>query len=274
MFISRKWEYEPIRQIKLSVLLFILCKCNCRRHRSHCMSATHFAPQKCASLITEKFPNEEGGRWPTSVTHFAKVTYLRPPTRLFHSSTLRRLGLCSDRPKPPRCRDVEQSSPRPDWIQNRQAHPGGRSQKLPPEAEQTTRTPAFWGYPPPPHDYPYYWVILDPKSKEDKVKVTNLKNLPKQPLQATHLLKLLDKMCKYEMDLTSIVEDRERTRFCQQTDRRADGQGETRIAPFQLRWSGGYNKVITSLSISIHPYLFLDWSAVRVPFYWAGICGM
>ena len=28
--------------------------------------------------------------------------------------------------------------------------------------------------PPPPHDYPYYWVILDPKSKEDKVKVTNL----------------------------------------------------------------------------------------------------
>ena len=27
-----------------------------------------------------------------------------------------------------------------------------------------------------PHDYPYYWVILDPKSKEDKVKVTNSKN--------------------------------------------------------------------------------------------------
>ena len=38
---------------------------------------------------------------------------------------------------------------------------------------RTTRTPAFWGYPPPPHDYPYHWVILDPKSKEDKVKVTN-----------------------------------------------------------------------------------------------------
>ena len=32
---------------------------------------------------------------------------------------------------------------------------------------------------PPPHDCPYYWVILDPKSKEDKVKVTNLKNSPK-----------------------------------------------------------------------------------------------
>ena len=26
---------------------------------------------------------------------------------------------------------------------------------------------------------PYYWVILDPTSKEDKVKDTNLKNLPK-----------------------------------------------------------------------------------------------
>ena len=44
---------------------------------------------------------------------------------------------------------------------------------------RTTRTPAFWGYPPPPHDYPYHWVILDPKSKEDKVKVANLKNSPK-----------------------------------------------------------------------------------------------
>ena len=34
-----------------------------------------------------------------------------------------------------------------------------------PEPTRTTRTPAFWGYPPPPHDYPDYWVILDPKSK-------------------------------------------------------------------------------------------------------------
>ena len=44
---------------------------------------------------------------------------------------------------------------------------------------RTTRMPVFWGYPPPPHDYSHYWVILDPKSKEDKVKVTNLNNLPK-----------------------------------------------------------------------------------------------
>ena len=44
---------------------------------------------------------------------------------------------------------------------------------------RTTRMPAFWVYPPPPHDYPYYWVILDPESNEDKVIITNLKNLPK-----------------------------------------------------------------------------------------------
>ena len=43
----------------------------------------------------------------------------------------------------------------------------------------TTRTPAFWGYPPPPYDFPYYWpvhfesqvhtidqFISDPKSKQ------------------------------------------------------------------------------------------------------------
>ena len=115
---------------------------------------------------------------------------------------------------------------------------------------RTTRTPAFWGYPPPPHDYPYHWVILDPKSKEDKVKVTNLKNstkfqILKRSLHVTHLLKLLDKMCKYEMDPMSIVEDTERTRFCPQTDRRTDGRTDRRTrwyqyTPYQLRWSGGY----------------------------------
>ena len=47
------------------------------------------------------------------------------------------------------------------------------------KATRTTRTPAFWGYPPMPHDYPYYWpvhfesqvhtidqFISDPKSKQ------------------------------------------------------------------------------------------------------------
>ena len=98
---------------------------------------------------------------------------------------------------------------------------------------------------PPPHDYPYYWAILDPKSREDKVKVTYFKNLQtfrilKHTLHTTHLLTLLEKMCKYEMYPMSIVEDKERTRFCPQTDRRTDEQGETSILPFQLRWSEGY----------------------------------
>ena len=121
---------------------------------------------------------------------------------------------------------------------------------------RTTRMPAFWGYPPPSHDYPYHWVILDPTSKEDKENFWILK----RALHATHLLKLLDKMCKYEMDPMSIVEDTERTRFCPQTDRRTDGrtdrrtdgQGDTSIPRFQLRWSGGYNKRVVRCHLCHH----------------------
>ena len=107
----------------------------------------------------------------------------------------------------------------------------------------TTRTPAFWGYPPPPNDYPYHWVILDPKSKEVKVKVTNLKNSPKfwNAHYTWHLLKLLDKMCKYEMDPMRIVEDTERTRFCPQTDKRTDRRTDRRTRWYQ------YTPLSTSL---------------------------
>ena len=64
----------------------------------------------------------------------------------------------------------------------------------------------------------------------------------KLALHATHLLKLLDKMCKYEMDPMSIVEDTERTRFCPQTDRRTDGQTDKVIPvypPFNFVEAGG-----------------------------------
>ena len=70
------------------------------------------------------------------------------------------------------------------------------------EPTRTTGMPAFWGYLPPPYDYPYYLpvhigpqahiidqFISDPKSKQDKVKVKNLKNLLK--LQIFKLWKLL-----------------------------------------------------------------------------------
>ena len=49
-------------------------------------------------------------------------------------------------------------------------------------------------------------------------------------------MKLVDKMCKYEMDPASIVEDTEQTRFRPQTGRRTSWNQYT---PLQLRWRGG-----------------------------------
>ena len=80
--------------------------------------------------------------------------------------------------------------------------------------------PAFWGYPPPPHDYPYYWVILDPKSKEDKVKVTNLNNLPKfLNFETNFTHDTPSEAVQIRCANTNIVEYTERTRFCPQRDR-------------------------------------------------------
>ena len=76
------------------------------------------------------------------------------------------------------------------------------------------------------NDSPYYreyhWVILDPKSKEDKVKATNLKNSPK-------------------LNPMSIVGDTEQTQFCPQMDRRTDGRTDRRT-----RWNQ-YTPLSTSL---------------------------
>ena len=49
-----------------------------------------------------------------------------------------------------------------------------------------------------------------------------------ETLHATHLLKLLDKMYKYEMDLTRTVGATERTRDAGRTDGRTDGQTDGR----------------------------------------------
>ena len=49
-------------------------------------------------------------------------------------------------------------------------------------------------------------------------------------------------MRKYEMDLMSIVEDTEQTRFCPQTDKRTDGQTDKVkpvYAPFNFVEAGG-----------------------------------
>ena len=94
---------------------------------------------------------------------------------------------------------------------------------------RTTRMPAFCGYPPPPHGYQYYCPahIRSPvKTRQSEsykfkefAKTSNYWIL--KTLHTTHL-KLLDKMCKYEMNPASIVEETERTRFCPQTQRRRD----------------------------------------------------
>ena len=72
------------------------------------------------------------------------------------------------------------------------------------------------------------WFTSVPKSKQDKVKVTNFKKLPKlqilqKTLHATHLLKLLDNMY---MDPTRTVGATELTQDAGRTDRQTDGRTE------------------------------------------------
>ena len=89
------------------------------------------------------------------------------------------------------------------------------------------------------HTIESYWIPSQKKTKSKlqiflKIAQISIFLILKQALHTTHLLKLLDKTCKYEMDPMSIVEDTERTQFCPQTDK------VIRVyPPFQLRWSGG-----------------------------------
>ena len=102
--------------------------------------------------------------------------------------------------------------------------------------------------PSPPHDYPYYWVILYPKSKEDKVKVTNLNNSPKfycfffiwnKHYTRHTFLSCLTRCAnmKWIRQVLSKIQSGHDS-----VHRRTDGQGETSIPSFQLRWSGWYKK--------------------------------
>ena len=56
----------------------------------------------------------------------------------------------------------------------------------------------------------------------------------------THLLKLIDKMCKNEMDVMNIVKDTVRTWFHPQMDKWTNKQGEISIPPFNFV-EGGYD---------------------------------
>ena len=64
-----------------------------------------------------------------------------------------------------------------------------------------------------------------------------------ETLHVTHLLKLVDKMCKYEIDLTRTVGATERTRDGGRMDGQTDGRTEwNQDTPQQLRCSVGYNQ--------------------------------
>ena len=109
------------------------------------------------------------------------------------------------------------------------------------------------------HTIKSYWIPTQKKTKS-KLQIWRIRQnfkflILKQTLHATHLLKLLDKMCKYEMDPMSIVEDTEWTRFCPQTDRHTDGQGETSIPPFNFVEVGGIKRYETKNS-SYSPWKF------------------
>ena len=125
---------------------------------------------------------------------------------------------------------------------------------------RTPKPPAFWWYPLQPHDYQYFQVILDPKSKKDSqsykfkvfAKISILSILKQKIIYMWHTYWSCLVRCVNEMDPTNIVEDTEPTRFSPQTDRwtdrRMDGwmDGQTDVKPvypppFHLCWGGGYN---------------------------------
>ena len=128
--------------------------------------------------------------------------------------------------------------------------------------------------------HPYYWAVhIGSKVKTSQshkfrefAKTSNFWILKiKTPLHMTHLLKFLDKVCKYEMDPVSIVEDTERTRFCPQTDRR----GKTSIPPFNFVERGiimdmtKYSCPNLSLSILVKgPLLFSKAASPGAPLLW------
>ena len=109
---------------------------------------------------------------------------------------------------------------------------------------RATRTPAFWEYSPSLHDYPYYWFILDPKSKHDEVKVTNLKTLPK--IQSLEFCKNIYMWHIFWGCLIRCINMQWIQQLLLRIQRGHNsvhgwtgGQHETSIPHFQHRWSGG-----------------------------------
>ena len=107
---------------------------------------------------------------------------------------------------------------------------------------RTTRTPAFWGYPPPPHDYPHYWIPSQKNNQSRTENVTEQTRFSKsrsndledigqgqRSSHATHLLMLVIICTKYGKNPSRTVDARERTRFSRSTpnDLEDIGQGQS-----------------------------------------------
>ena len=114
------------------------------------------------------------------------------------------------------------------------------------EQTRTTRTPAFWDTSRRPmitHTSDSHQI---PSQNNTKSKLHSLKSaknsnfeILQETLHVTHLLKLLDKMYKYEMDPTRTVGATEQTLHAGWTDGQMDGRSETNIPPYQLRCARG-----------------------------------
>ena len=109
------------------------------------------------------------------------------------------------------------------------------------ERTRATRTPAFWGYPPPPHDYPHYWIPSQKNNRSRTENVTEQTRFSKsrsndledigqgqRSSHATHLLMLVIICTKYGKNPSRTVDATERTRFSRSTpnDLEDIGQGQ------------------------------------------------
>ena len=106
---------------------------------------------------------------------------------------------------------------------------------------RTTRTPAFWGYPPPPHDYPHYWIPSQKNNRSRTENATERTRFSKsrsndledigqgqRSSHATHLLMLVIICTKYGKNPSRTVDATERTRFSRSrpNDLEYIGQGQ------------------------------------------------
>ena len=106
-----------------------------------------------------------------------------------------------------------------------------------PVITRSTKMPAFWDTPHHPmitHTSDSHQIPSQNKTKSKlqikKIAKNSNFDILQETLHTTHLLKLLDKMYKYEMDPTRTVGGTERTRDAGRTD----GRSETNIPPYNF----------------------------------------